>query len=100
MALLFFAPDNRPPAQQALMDPNLRREVADQVNNAIMQTSHSRTKDAAIRELVKMRAWAESEARKQKNSLPDELFLGLNEYEGDGMDDSSHENGHDAMITT
>lgn len=99
MALLFFPAADRPPAQKALMDPDLRREVAEQVNKAILRKNNQR-RETAIRDLVKMRAWAENTTRENKNSLPDLIELGFHGIDQDGLDEHSHENGQDAMITT
>ncbi|KOS20626.1 Glucose-induced degradation protein 8 -like protein [Escovopsis weberi] len=63
MALLLFPPENLQPQLAALLNPDLRRDAADKVNRAILERQSAR-REAAIRHLVKMRAWAESTARK------------------------------------
>jgi len=92
MALLVFPPDNLEPPLAALLQPTLRRQVADRVNKAILSSQNIR-RDAAIRGLVRLRAWAEDTARQSKKDLPSRLDLGL-----DG-DDEGQENGHEPMIT-
>lgn len=91
MALLVFPPDNLEPQLAALLHPDLRRSVADQVNKAIL-TCQNQRRDAAIRNLVRLRAWAEHTARDTKKDLPARLELGL------GGDDEMRENGSEAMI--
>lgn len=98
MALLIFPSDKLPPELAALLEPELRREVADKVNKAIL-FHQSRRRNAAIRDLVKLRAWAENVAREKKKDLPERLDLGFNGDDHD-MDERIHENGHEPMITT
>jgi glucose-induced degradation protein 8 len=96
MALLVFPHDSLEPPLAALLQPGLRREVADKVNKAILDRQYQR-KDAAIHQLVRMRAWSELTARAElKKDLPQRIDLGLS-----GSDDEArHENGHgEAMIT-
>lgn len=101
MALLLFPPETLEPQLAALLNPDLRRDAADKVNRAILERQSTR-REAAIRQLVKMRAWAETAARDQGTSLPDHLDIGLR---GDDADNNSRrnmnsENGHEPMITT
>lgn len=96
MALLLFPPETLEPQLAALLNPELRRDAADSVNRAILERQSTR-REAAIRQLVKMRAWAESTARERGISLPERLDVGLN-----GDDDKRHthpENGHEPMVT-
>jgi hypothetical protein len=76
------------------LQPGLRQSVADRVNKAIL-TSRGQRRDARIRSLVRLRAWAENTARDGKKDLPARLELGL---DGDEKDEA-HENGHEPMIT-
>lgn len=94
MALLVFPPDSLEPNLAALLQPGLRQSVADRVNKAIL-TSRGQRRDARIRSLVRLRAWAENTARDGKKDLPAHLELGL---DGDEKDEG-HENGHEPMIT-
>lgn len=94
MALLVFPQDGLEPPLAALLRPELRRAVADRVNKAIL-TSQNARRDAAIRSLVRLRAWAEDTARQNKKDLPARLELGL---DGDERADSP-KNGADPMIT-
>ncbi|EXJ94456.1 hypothetical protein A1O1_02852 [Capronia coronata CBS 617.96] len=72
-----------------LVDPSLRRKVAKEVNEAILQSQDQR-REANIRYLVRARSWAEQLAREKKVDLPDHLSLGLDG--GDSAKDS--QNGH------
>ncbi|KAI1383648.1 CTLH/CRA C-terminal to lish motif domain-containing protein [Hypoxylon trugodes] len=98
MSLLVFDHDNLDPSLKALLHPDLRKNVADEVNKAILESQNQR-RDAAIRHLVQMRAWSEDIVRKEsKKDLPSRIELGL---DGDDSDKAGGiENGHDAMITT
>lgn len=83
MALLIFPHNDLEPQLAAILHPDLRRDVADDVNKAILQRQSER-REAAIRQLVKLRAWAENTARADKKALPDRISLGLHGDEGDG----------------
>jgi hypothetical protein len=76
MALLCFPKDNLAPLAE-LMDPALRRRVAAQVNETIME-AQGLQKEPKIRSLVKLRAWSEDRARstRKDRDLPP-LELGL-----------------------
>jgi hypothetical protein len=58
------------------LDPALRKEIATQVNEAILQNQGAR-KEARLRNLVKLRAFAENKARDAKRDIPDKLDIGL-----------------------
>ncbi|CAK7218368.1 hypothetical protein SCUCBS95973_003460 [Sporothrix curviconia] len=94
MVMLFFAPDKQPEPQKKLLSPELREDVANKVNKAILY-HHSRRREAAIRHIVKMRAWAENVARDNKKDLPEVIDLGLNAT----ADNQFHDHEHDPMIT-
>lgn len=102
MALLIFPHDsNLDPQLAALLDPDLRREVADKVNHAVLSRQSDRN-EAAIRHLVRLRQWAENSAReaaptgKGGSSLPEHIDLGLNT----GDLNTSQENGHEPMVVS
>ncbi|KAK6082403.1 ran binding protein in the microtubule-organising centre [Seiridium cupressi] len=96
MALVVFSHDSLDPSLAALLKPELRREVADMVNKALLQREMQR-RDAAIRHLVQMRAWGEETVRKEtKKDLPARIDLGLN---GDDDQNGFHENGQDTVMT-
>lgn len=77
MALLIFPPDQLEPQLAELLHPDLRKKVADRVNEAILATQGQR-RNAAIRNLVKLRAWAENSSRDAKvATLPEQLDLAL-----------------------
>lgn len=98
MALLLFPSDSLEPRLASLLQPDLRREVADSVNRAILERQSQR-REAAIRHLVRMRVWAENTAREKRKDLPSHIDIGLK-----GDESTSHtagvENGHEPMITT
>ncbi|KAF7562775.1 hypothetical protein G7046_g1357 [Stylonectria norvegica] len=100
MALLLFPLDALDPQLAVLLKPELRREVADDVNRAILE-KQSQRREAAIRQLVRMRAWAENTARDRGKALPDRIDIGLhNDDSGRSRNRLNAENGHEAMITT
>lgn len=77
MALLIFAPENRTPPIKALLEPSLRQQVAIRVNEAILE-SQGFARRARLKSLVRMRAWAEKEARLNvnvKKTLPDSISI-------------------------
>ncbi|KAI0100375.1 ran binding protein in the microtubule-organising centre [Nemania sp. FL0031] len=99
MSLLVFPQDDDlDPSLAALLQPSLRRDVADQVNQAILDHQKQR-KETAIRQLVQMRVWSEEVTRKEKKKdLPEVIELG---FDGDDADrHDSIQNGHEPMITT
>ena len=87
-----------------LVDPSLRRKVAKDVNEAILQSQGER-REANIRYLVRARAWAEQLARDKKMDLPDRLSLGLDGDETESSGSGTRErngrdsNGHGADTT-
>jgi len=76
MALLIFPPDNLAPPLASLLDPSLRKTVANKVNEAILSSQGAR-REARIRDLVRLRTWAEQRAREAKKDLPATIELGL-----------------------
>jgi hypothetical protein len=76
LALLIFPTENLTPSLAPLLHPDLRREIATSVNEAILQNQGAR-KEARLRNLVKLRAWAEQKAREAKKDIPEKLDLGL-----------------------
>lgn len=96
MALLLIPHDSLEPQLAALLDPGLREQAAERVNRAIIASRSKRT-IAGIRDLVRMRCWAEQRSREAKMPLPEKLYLGLH---GDKWSQSNdgNENGHDAMM--
>ncbi|KAI9817397.1 MAG: hypothetical protein M1826_001599 [Phylliscum demangeonii] len=81
MALLIFPPDDLAPPLAALLDPTLRKSVANRVNEAILIDQGAR-REARIRRVIRLRAWAEQKAREVKKDLPERLYLGLRSDEG------------------
>jgi glucose-induced degradation protein 8 len=103
MALLIFPKDNLASQLKALLDPSLRQIVANRVNEAILGSQGVR-REARIRNLVRLRAWAEQQARGAKKDIPNRLSLGLDAgHDHDGADDDEvmNTNGNadgDAMV--
>jgi hypothetical protein len=92
MALLIFPSDKLTPQLKQLLDLSLRQTVASQVNEAIL-SSQGQRREARIRNLVRLRAWAEQRARETKSSeLPEKISLGLDTQSDDYADG-------EAMIT-
>lgn len=85
MALLIFPPESleKNPQLASLLEPGLRMEVAAKVNEAISE-SLGRRREAKIRDLVRCRAWAESQRREGKGRgvLPKTISLGLDKGQG------------------
>ncbi|KAJ5179872.1 CTLH domain-containing protein [Penicillium capsulatum] len=89
LALLIFPSDNLSPALASLLDPSLRKDIAMRVNEAILQNQGA-CQEARLRNLVKLRAFAEKKARSAKKDIPDKLELCLT---NDTHDNSSSNNG-------
>lgn len=101
MALLIFPPDNLAPPLKALLDLNLRKDVAKRVNEALLLSHGERTK-AKLFDLVHLRAWSEQKARDGKKDLPERIDIGLDSnHDGhDNSQDSQHSSGEgEAMVT-
>ncbi|KAK4040587.1 CTLH/CRA C-terminal to lish motif domain-containing protein [Parachaetomium inaequale] len=94
MALIIFPHDKLQPQLAKLLSSDLRRNTATNVNEAMLLRQNQR-REAAIRQLVRMRAWAETSARSKKKDLPESIELGLN---ADSVEYG--ESGHEPMITT
>lgn len=103
LALLIFPSENLAPSLASLLNPSLRKDIATRVNEAILQSQGAR-KEARLRNLVKLRAWAEQKAREAKRDIPEKLDLGLvlvkNENDN-GHSQSANQNGNsdDAVMT-
>ncbi|KAL1838321.1 hypothetical protein VTJ49DRAFT_2811 [Mycothermus thermophilus] len=95
MALIIFPHDKLRPELAALLSSDLRRNTAAKVNEAVLARQNQR-REAAIRQLVRMRAWAETSARSDKMDLPETLDFGLNAEGTESRTDS----GHEPMIMT
>lgn len=93
MALILFPPNQLEPQLAALLKPELRKITADKVNKAILANQCQR-REAAIRDLVRLRAWAEEAARQSKKDLPVHLSLGL-----DIEDVDQNGRSNEAMVT-
>ncbi|KAI9045043.1 uncharacterized protein KD926_010366 [Aspergillus affinis] len=88
LALLIFPIENLTPSLAPLLHPDLRKEIATRVNEAILQSQGAR-KEARLRNLVKLRAWAEQKAREAKKDLPEKLDLGLGDSNANNDKDAT-----------
>ncbi|KAF2188122.1 hypothetical protein K469DRAFT_703579 [Zopfia rhizophila CBS 207.26] len=100
MALLIFPPENLSPQLAELLKPSLRQEVANRVNEAILASLGAR-REARLRNLVRLRSWAENKAREAGKDLPAVLPLGLNDDKGEDEDEAMNGNGGagDVMVS-
>ena len=101
MALLIFPPDNLAPPLAALLDHNLRKEVATRVNEALLLSQGERSK-AKLYNLVRLRAWSEQKAREAKKDLPDKISLGLDPSKDnhERSQEGIHKNGDAEAMST
>jgi hypothetical protein len=101
MALLIFEPTSLSPKLKELLDRKKRKEVANQVNEAILQSQGER-KRSRLQELVRTRAWAEQRARAAKKDIPGSLDIGLDAEQPDtqsGMGNGSSSAAADAPMS-
>lgn len=92
LSLLIFPPENLTPSLAPLLRPDLRKEIASNVNEAILQNQGAH-KEARLRNLVKLRAWAEQKAREAKKNIPEKLDIGLDGNGNNGSNVGPGENG-------
>lgn len=90
MLLLLFPADKPIPDKlKYILMPELREEVADRVNEALLQrsgeASHSR-----LAEMVRLRVWSENKVRESKIDLPEHIDIGLDQH-------SAAQNGHNGV---
>lgn len=76
MTLLVFPTDKLEPDLAGLLEPSLRRKVAEKVNMTILARQSSQ-REATIRKLIRLRAWAEESARSQNIDLPFQINVDL-----------------------
>lgn len=101
MALLIFPPDHLEPPLKALLDPALRQDVAQRVNQALLQSQGERTK-ATLYDLVNYRSWANQKAiEAKKEHLPERIELGFDPAHNGHEDSPNGTSLHqaDAMVT-
>ncbi|KAL8840713.1 MAG: hypothetical protein Q9170_001231 [Blastenia crenularia] len=101
MTLLIFKREDLPPEYAVLLEPKLRKDVAQSVNEALLKDQGERTK-AKLYDLVRLRAWSEQKAREAKKDLPEHLSIGLDGMQtgrGKERDVGIHSNGEgEAMV--
>ncbi|KAH9827959.1 LisH motif-containing protein [Teratosphaeria destructans] len=85
MALMIYPPEKMTPELKQLLDLRLRETVAIDVNKAILESRGERS-EAKIRQLIRARAWAETEARAAKVDLPAYVPIGLDAEDLNGAD--------------
>ncbi|EFW15518.1 hypothetical protein CPSG_07955 [Coccidioides posadasii str. Silveira] len=87
------------PSLAALLDPELRKTIANRVNEAILHNQGAK-REARLRNLVKLRAWAEQKARQMKKDVPDKLDIGLDgdTRKANNASDASQHNGDDVVM--
>ena len=99
MTLLIFPRETLLPPLDALLDPQLRKNVAQRVNEALLFSQGERTRSKLL-ELVKTRLFVEKKAREAKKDIPDKLLFGL-DHETDRQElreDSIMQNNGDTEI--
>ena len=89
MSLLIFPPEKLAPELAALLDPSLRKEVAKNVNDALLRGEGDKSR-CRLLELVKTRVWAEKKCRDEEKGIPSKIEIGL----GFGAS-GNHGNSHD-----
>ncbi|KAL8944321.1 MAG: hypothetical protein Q9216_000506 [Gyalolechia sp. 2 TL-2023] len=101
MTLLMYDPRNLPAELAPMLEPQLRKDVAQSVNEALLREQGERTK-ARLFDLVRLRAWSERKAREANKDLPEHLGLGLDGIHhgrGKERDGGMHSNGEgEAMV--
>lgn len=102
LSLLIFSAENLSPSLAALLDPDLRKKIANRVNEAILKSQGAR-REARLRNLVKLRSWSENKARQAKKDLPDRLDIGLDRNSGGGhhsstTSENNGDNGNDVVM--
>lgn len=99
LALLIFPSEQLAPSLATLLQPNLRKDIAARVNEAILKNQGAR-KEARLRNLVKFRAWVEKKARETKpGGFPDHLNIGLYPEKQHTTNEHSNGNSDDAIMT-
>jgi len=99
MCLVVFNHDKLQPDVRKLLDTNLRRQISEQVNDAILR-SQMEPSEVQIRLLVQVRQWAEQKSREMCKNIPSRISLGLSSDDtGEGAGDELNGNGDiDAMV--
>lgn len=98
MTLLMFNPKDLPPSLSTLLEPRLRKDVAQRVNEALLKEQGERTK-AKLHDIVRLRVWSETKAREAKKDLPERLSLGLEGIQNGRGKEPMHSNGEgEAMV--
>lgn len=98
MTLLIFLPTNDLQPQLAeLLKPDLRRQVAGKVNEAILINMGARG-EARMRSLYRLRQWSENKAREAGKDIPSSLPLGLQDMEHYPVQANGNGEAADVMV--
>lgn len=97
MMLLMYTEEKLPARLKHLLLPELREEVAERVNEALLERMGEST-HSKLADIVRLRVWAEDKARESKVDLPEHLDIGLDQHPSaqnghNGAPDTSHANG-------
>ena len=76
MCLVVFNQNKLQPDIRKLLDKDLRLQIADQVNEAIL-ISANECSENQVRSLLKARTWSEQKCRETRKSIPQKIPLGL-----------------------
>ena len=76
LLLLFPASQPIPNKLQYILEPELREQVAERVNKAILDSMGEPT-HSKLADMVRLRVWAENKARESKIDLPEHIDIGL-----------------------
>lgn len=97
LSLLIFSHDNLSPALKGLLDPELRKTIATEVNKAILSKQGS-SREARLTQLVRLRAWSENQAREAKKGIPEKLDIGLDRDHGNSTSNSRSQNNNSGDV--
>lgn len=93
LSLLIFPSENLSSSLSGLLGPELRKNIANRVNEAILQSQGAR-RHAKISSVVHAWGWAEQKAREAKKDIPAKLDIGLE----DGDDDRDNDGSKQASV--
>lgn len=93
MALLVFDEAKLTPPLEAILDPQLRMDIAKQVNEAILR-ANGEASGARLIEILKTRVWAEAQARKLGKLIPQKIDIGLDPPQEVELEREGHGDGN------
>ena len=92
LLLLFPAEKPIPEKLKYILEPKLREEVAERVNQALLERMGEST-HPRLADMVRLRVWSENKARESKIDLPEHIDIGLDQA-------SAAQNGHNGVHET